>query len=409
MFSRSTADHIVVDRSWLHGAPQDETHNGVSLSGMTNAAIVDSYFSDFHCISITGQCTDAQAISGGVSNTQDGPFKIQNNFLEASGEDILFGGGAATLTPADIEIVGNHFWKPWQWKPGNTPFVGGANGRPFIVKNYLELKNAMRVLVDSNLMENVWGGFSQAGYGILLTPKNQHVPGGDICPLCQVTDVTIRYVHVSHAASGIQMTTAISGSGTNGAPALAGTRWSIHDVVLDDLNSKKYVGDGTAFLIMNAWPKNPLNTVTINHVTGFPDPTANMMLIGDIVKTAPMYGLVFTNNLLVTARYPVWNTGGQTSCAVKDVPLTTITKCFTTVTFGNNGLIATPPAFPPSAWPANNLFPQTVDDVGFTDFNNGDGGNYELMPKSPYKNKSTDGKDLGADIVGLNTALANVE
>jgi len=112
---------------------------------------------------------------------------------------------------------------------------------------------------------------------------------------------------------------------------------------------------------------------------------------------------------LVTARYPVWNTGGKTSCAVKDVPLTTITKCFTTVTFGNNGLIATPPAFPPSAWPANNLFPQTVDDVGFTDFNNGDGGNYELMPKSPYKNKSTDGKDLGADIVGLNTALANVE
>jgi len=409
MFSRSMADHIVVDRSWLHGAPQDETHNGVSLSGMTNAAIVDSYFSDFHCISITGQCTDAQAISGGVSNTQDGPFKIQNNFLEASGEDILFGGGAATLTPADIEIVGNHFWKPWQWKPGNTPFVGGPNGRPFIVKNHLELKNAMRVLVDSNLMENVWGGFSQAGYGILLTPKNQHVPGGDICPLCQVTDVTIRYVHVSHAASGIQMTTAISGSGTNGAPALAGTRWSIHDVVLDDLNSKKYVGDGTAFLIMNAWPKNPLNTVTINHVTGFPDPTANMMLIGDIVKTAPMYGLVFTNNLLVTARYPVWNTGGQTSCAVKDVPLTTITKCFTTVTFGNNGLIATPPAFPPSTWPANNLFPQTVDDVGFTDFNNGDGGNYELMAKSPYKNKSIDGKDLGADIVGLNAALANVE
>jgi hypothetical protein len=40
----------VVDRSWLHGALQDETHAGVKLSGMTNVAVVDSYFSDFHCI-----------------------------------------------------------------------------------------------------------------------------------------------------------------------------------------------------------------------------------------------------------------------------------------------------------------------------------------------------------------------
>jgi hypothetical protein len=407
--AQGTADHIVVDHSWLHGALQDETNAGVSLNGMTNAAIVDSYFTDFHCIAITGQCTDAQAINGGASNTQDGPFLIQDNFLEASGEAIMFGGGAATLTPTDIEILGNHFWKPWQWKPGNTPFVGGTNGNPFIVKNHLELKNAVRVLVDSNLMENVWGGFSQTGDGILLTPKNQHEGHGDICPKCQVTDITVRYSYVSHAGGGIQMATALSGNGRNGAPALAGTRWSIHDVVLDDLSIQKYVGDGAVLSIMNKWPKNPLNTVTINHITGFPDSTSNMMFIGNIRNTAPMYGLVFTNNLLITARYPVWNTGGKTSCAVKDVPLTTITKCFTTATFANNGLIATPPSFPPSTWPAGNLFPQTVEDVDFTNFNNGDGGNYELLPNSPYKNKGTDGMDLGADIVTINADLANVE
>jgi hypothetical protein len=55
------------------------------------------------------------------------------------------------------------------------------------------------------------------------------------------------------------------------------------------------------------------------------------------------------------------------------------------------------------------MFPQTIDDARFVNFNNGNGGNYELQPNSPYKNKSTDGKDLGADIVGLNAALANVE
>ncbi len=94
-----TVDHIVLDRSWLHGAPQDETHCGMNINGATNTAIVDSYFSDFHCIAKTGQCTDSHAIAGGTSDTQDGPFKIQDNFLEASGEAIMFGGGEATLTP----------------------------------------------------------------------------------------------------------------------------------------------------------------------------------------------------------------------------------------------------------------------------------------------------------------------
>jgi hypothetical protein len=84
-------------------------------------------------------------------------------------------------------------------------------------------------------------------------------------------------------------------------------------------------------------------------------------------------------------------------------------ECFTTFTFGNNALVATPTAFPPSTWPSGNFFPTTTNDVGFVNYNNGNGGNYELQANSPYKNKGTDGKDLGADIVGLNAALANVE
>jgi len=405
-----TADHLIFDRMWMHGQAQDETHNGVGVSGMTNVALVDSYLNDFHCISRTGTCTDAHAIAGGVSNTQDGPYKIQDNFLEASGEAVMFGGGAANLTPTDITIVGNHMFKPMQWLSGNSPFVGGPDGSPFIVKNHLELKNAVRVLVENNIMENSWGGFSQTGYGILLTPKNQHTPSGsNVCPLCQVTDVTVRYTRISHGGGGIQMATALSGNGKDGAPALAGTRWSIHDVVIDDL-STKYVGGGAVFEIMNVWPKNGLNTITISHVTAFPDSDSHVMIIGNTEKGSPMYDLVFTNNLVITGRHPVWNTGGGTaSCAYKDVPVTTIANCFTTNIFGNNGLIATPPQFPASSWPTNNLFPATVDNVQFVNFNNGNGGNYELQSSSPYRNKATDGKDLGADIVGLNQALATVE
>jgi hypothetical protein len=403
-----TADHIIVDRSWLHGQAQDETSVGVNTNGGTNVAVVDSYLNDFHCIAITGLCTDAHAIAGGGGTNQDGPFLFQDNFLEASGEAVLFGGGPADKTPMDITIQGNHFFKPWQWMPGNPNFVGGTDGSPFIVKNHLELKNAARILVQGNLFENNWGGFSQHGYSIMLTPKNQRTQKGqNVCPLCQVTDVTIRYNQISHSGGGIEIATAKPKGGTE---ALAGARFSLHDLVLDDI-STNYVGEGVAFEIFNGWQQNPINTVTINHVTAFPDPNSHLLVMGNLDHVPPMYGFVFTNNLVMTAEHPVWNAFGSAAgktCAQQDVPMTSISKCFTTYTFQNNGLIASPPPFPPSTWPKDNLFPNSPDAVQFVNFNGGNGGNYELLPASPYKNKGTDGKDLGADVAGLMQMLANV-
>ena len=398
-------DHVVVDRCWFHGTLHDETQNGVSLNGGSNVAVVDSYFTDFHC-TYPGMCQDAHAVGGGVGTHQDGPFKISNNFLEASGEAVMFGGGAATLTPTDIEIRRNHFFKPWQWMPGNPGFVGGAKGQPFVTKNHLEVKNAIRVLVEANLFENNWGGFSQAGYAILLGPKNQHTPHGNVCPRCQVTDVTIRYCHTAHSGSGISMATPISGSGKHGGQALAGMRWSIHDVVLDDI-SKNYVGGGNLFMIENGWSKNPVNTITINHVTGFPDAIGHLSLLANARTNPDMYGFVFTNNLVMTALYPVWSAGwGKASCAAVGTPAEKISKCFKTYTYKNNALIGTPDTFPPSSWPAGNFFPKDVNAAGIVDFN---GGDYRLQPGSQYSKAGIDGKDLGADIVGLNAALAGVE
>jgi hypothetical protein len=247
---------------------------------------------------------------------------------------------------------------------------------------------------------------------VLLTPLNQATDEGlgpFVCPLCQVTDITLRYSHISHAGGGIQMAAAQDTPHGPGQPALAGERWSIHDIVIDDI-SKNYVGNGTAFSIGSMWTKNALNTITINHTTVFPDSTSHMMTLGSHAGRAQMYGFVFTNNLIVTGRYPIWDAiGGTGSCAHDDVPKTSISTCFSTYSFSTNGLISSPAAFPATVWPANNMFPQTVDDVSFVTFSNGNGGNYELQPGSPYKNKGTDGKDLGADIVGLNAALANVE
>ena len=402
---QGAADHIVFDRSWLHGTAQDETERGIMLAGSQYAAVVDSYFSDFHCVSKTGDCVDAQAIAGGLGSLTSGPFKIVDNFLEASGECILLGGGTATITPTDIEIARNHMFKPMTWMQGQPGYVGGRNGNPFIVKNLFELKNAQRVLFEANILENAWGGFSQAGFGILLTPKNQAIGTGNVCPTCQVTDITIRYVTVSHVGGGMQIGNGISSNG--GAP-LAGERYSIHDVTIDDIDEVKYNGYGTFAQVSMGDGSPLLQHVWINHVTAF-QPNVMLNLGDDLAVNAKMNDFVFTNNIVNAGTSPTKTTGGGTSnCAYYPQPVTSLPACFHTYSFSHNAIIATPSNFPPSQYPSGNSFPASPTAVDFMNYNGGNGGDYELQPSSPYKGAGTDGKDMGADVSAIQTAIAGV-
>ncbi len=406
--SSGTASNIIFDRVWMHGTAQDETTRGVELSGGTYFSIIDSFFTDFHCISRTGSCTDSQTINGGLGNEPMGPYKIADNFLEASGENILFGGGAATLTPTDIEISRNHMFKPMTWMAGQPGFVGGTDGSPFIAKNLFELKNAQRVLLDSNIMEDSWGGFSQVGFAILLTPKNQ-ASGNDtnLCPSCEVTDVTIRYDTISHVGAGMQIGNGLS---DNGGMALRGERYSVHDVIVDDIDGAKYGGPGQLAQVSTGPGALALENVTINHVTAFPPST--LLLIGDEVAiSSQMNNFTFTNSIVNAATYPVWSTGtgGTANCAIHDSPLTTFNACFSSYSFTANAIIATPSAYGTSAWPSGNFFPAAAASVQFVNYNGGNGGDYHLQPSSPYKNLGTDGKDLGADVDAVESAIAGVQ
>jgi hypothetical protein len=393
------SDSLVFDRVWVHGTATDETRRGLQLGDSTNVAVVDSYFSDFHCTAVTGTCSDSQAISGGTSSVPTGPYKIVNNFLEAAGENVIFGGGPAATTPADIEVRRNHFFKPMTWMPGAPGFIGTA----FIVKNHFELKNAQRVLVEANIFENSWGGFSQSGFSILLTPKNQAIIGaGNVCPICQVTDVTIRYNTISHVGGGLQIANAASDLG--GLP-LDGQRYSIHDIIVDDIDGAAYSGNGT-FAQVSTVPQPILQNVSINHITAFPQKT--LLNIGG--PTNPkMPNFMFTNSIVMAGIYPVWSTGGGiANCAYYDIPLTTVTACFSPYAFTGNAIIATPTAFPSSKWPTGNAMPTSATNVQFANFNGGNGGNYQLLASSPYKNAATDGKDMGADVNAIMGAIAGV-
>jgi hypothetical protein len=141
--------------------------------------VTGSYISD---IKVVGQ--DSQAIGGWNG---PGPFVITNNYLEAAGENIMFGGAdpaIPNLVPSDITIEQNTLAKPPAWR-----------SQRWQVKNLLELKNARRVTIQSNTLEYVWSA-AQSGVAILFTGRNQD----GLCPWCVVEQVTFESNTVATAA-----------------------------------------------------------------------------------------------------------------------------------------------------------------------------------------------------------------
>ena len=393
-------DHIIFDRVWMHGTAQDETRRGVFLSGTSYMGIVDSFFSDFHCVA-RGGCTDSQAIAGGSGDVAMGAWKFENNFLEAAGENILLGGSRATVTPADIEIRHNYMFKPIAWMRGQPGFMGGESGNPFIVKNLFELKNAQRLLLEGNILENTWGGFTQAGFAIGLSPKNQH---GNVCPQCRVTDITIRYNKISHMGGGLNIANVLSDTG---GAAADGGRYSLHDLVFDDIDGTTYDGFGVFLLLMANTPK--LHDVKIDHVTALPP----RVFINVGSKQEKFANFVFTNNIVDTGQRGVTSTGGgPANCAFHPDPSNLLKNCFESVTFTHNAIIGG------SGWPAGNFYPKDQETVGFVRSNNGKNGDYHLCHaknepascKAPsrYLHAGTDGKDLGADMDAIDAATKGV-
>ena len=409
--AEDTANHLIFDRVWMHGTAQDETTRGIALRGMTFVAVVDSFFSDFHCIAGVGACTDSQTVSNGGYSTPGGPYKIVNNFLEAAGENILFGGSPATQVPADIEIRHNHLFKPMIWKRGEPGFVGGPDGHPFIVKNNFELKSGQRVLLEGNLLENSWGGFTQTGFAIVLTPKNQTGRNNtNVCPVCQVSDVTIRYNRITNVGAVIDIANIRSDAG---GVSSGGERYSIHDLVAENVHSKDYQGFGLFLMLLAVAP--PLHDVQISHVTVFvpgpflsilhpsQDRIANFSLTDSILSTAA------ERPSLLSAG------GGPQNCAFQPQAqgaAGVIEHCFANAKITHNLIIGSR-----EGWPKGNLDASSPQAAGLASPRPGQTGLRLCQAKdekssckkaSPAVGAATDGKDIGADMDAIEKATSGV-
>ena len=301
-------------------------------------AVINSYLSGMSCIARTGKCTDATGIGGGKGDEQISTLKIYNNFIESAGENILFGGSAATQVPTDIEIRRNHLFRPMLWKEGEPGYTPTASGQPFVVKNNFELKSAIRVLFEANLLENTWGGFSQTGFSIVLTPRNQ----SSQCPVCRLNDVTIRFNRIRNVAGVLQIANAPSATG---GIAADGGRYSIHDIFADNLHDKDYRGGGS-FLILVSW-KPPVHDIEIDHVTAF----VTGRLLSVLNPGAKLANITLTNSVFSTGdRRPIGSAGGgPESCAGKNQALggeAVVEACFDPYRFDKNLIVSELGSFP---------------------------------------------------------------
>ncbi len=349
---------LVIDRVYIHGDPTWGQKRGIGLNS-ASTSIVNSYISE---IKAPGQ--DSQGIAGWNG---PGPYLISNNYIEAAGENVLFGGSdpaIPSLVPSDITFTRNHLTKQLAWRSQTN----------LTVKNLFELKNAQRVVINGNIMENNWIA-AQSGYAVLFTVRNQD----GAAPWSVVQQVQFTNNIVRHSAAGINIL------GTDYInPSQMSNNIVIRNNLFEDISGAKYGGAGR-FLLINGTPD-----VTIDHNTVIQDGWT--AVYGD---SKPSLRFVLSNNIIPDYSWAL--IGGGTA--------------------PGNGTIAT--YFPQgvvlnniwagsnaSAYPTGNFYPASLASVGFVNLS---GGDYRLSSSSIYRNAGLDGKDAGCDINALNAATAGVK
>jgi hypothetical protein len=456
---------ITLDRVYIHGDRYKGQKRGVTLNGR-QLRVLNSFISDIKAVN-----ADSQAIAG---YNGAGPFTLENNYLEAAGENVMFGGAdpaVTNLVPSDIVLRRNHLYKPLAWRnailaapasPRATAGSGGAlasgthyfrvvalmatgtrtansapsvevratvssggsvavswsrvnaadkyrvfrgtaagtqtrymdttatsltytgsgelsgtpasSGTKWVVKNTLELKNAQRVTVDGNVLENCWSA-GQYGYAIVLTPRNS-----GRAPWTRVQDVTFTNNIVQHVAGVLNLA-----GFDDSDPTLRTERIAFRNNLFADVNHTVYGTNAKALLVGAGAATLVFDGNTIIH--------SNSSVL--YAYGAAMSGLVYTNNISQHHRYGIMGDGATTG-------IPTITKYFPGATVRCNVLAGGSA----SLYPTPNAFPSVAD--WNASFVNAAAGDYRLIAGSPVASASCSGTIPGVDFAKLNAAIGGM-
>lgn len=408
--------NIIQDRVWCHGTENlDETESCIDVSGVSNFAAIDSYINNIVCYTGAGHVScDSHGILGGLNTANvaaETGYKLLNTFIEAAGENVFFGGGGANTTPADIEIRLNAFFKPQTWNAHDASFNGGPpSGGQAVVKNLFELKNAQRVLVEGNTFTNNWGGFSQNGSAILLTPKN----GTNNCTICMDANLTVRYNIITSTGSPFQIVFTNSDPGFYAAGL---NHVSVHDVVSDNIDPLNCFGcSGAPPPTFQVW--SAINTpsaiqvehdVTIRNVTAVyastsAAPSGAVGLSGPAMSTGfNMFNMTLINNVMLAGVNGAVNEI-IASCASGLIGTPAFNACWANYSIGGNCFITNGA----NTWPSNagpNITSLANQTAAYVNYNNGNGGDYTLSANACHL-QGLDGLDPGANIAKVASVIA---
>jgi hypothetical protein len=376
---------LILDRLYIHGDPKRNCFRCVALNS-ARTTIVDSCLTEGHA-----QGFDAQAICGWNG---PGPYKLVNNRLEGSGENVMFGGAdprIPNLVPSDIEFRCNHCFKPLAWKI-DDPAYGGI---PWTVKNLFELKNARRVLIEGNTFENNWT-HAQNGTAILFTVRNQDGKA----PWSAVQDVTMVNNRLVNAPTAFVVMGYDSPNESQQSQ-----RFLIRNNLFERIAR-------SGFLIIGG-----SDDVEVDHNTFVPLDYSSLCMAGlrghdaqsGEVLGLPCNRFKLTNNIMGFGLYGPVIDGGKNTFAEAFPGLTWQRNLFVGYGEGRAG------AAPENAnFPRGSLFEaaKTADGgagdadwsaVGFADYA---GGDFRLTEDSKYRSLGTDGADLGVDMDALKEALS---
>jgi len=333
---------IVLDRLWIHGDSTYGAKRGVSMNGV-RVTVSNSYIS-----SIKGTWQETQALC--AWNTP-GPLQVENNYLEASGISILIGGAEPAIpgvTPSDVVVTGNRFFKPAQWI-----------GTGLMMKHHLELKTGRRVTIKGNLFEQNYG---QPFINLKVGTENINTPA-------ITSDVTIENNIFRKAQAGIW----VSGRNSTGGKL---SNITVRNNLFDEMTAE-WGGPWTLFLVQDG-----VQGITIeNNTTG---PTAySFFLLGYLT---PSTGLTVRNNVVSYGSYGLFGSGvgSGLSALAQYFPGAVVTN---NVLYGTSGNLS-------AAYPVPNYFPVTVGETGFVDVAN---RNYRLAPGSKFYSVGTAGQTPGVD------------
>ncbi len=347
---------LILDRVSIHGQPNVSLKRCVALNS-ARTAIVDSQLLECH-----GKGFDSQSIGGWNG---PGPYRIENNRLEAAGEVIMFGGAdpaIPNLVPSDVLVRRNHLYRPMEWKGVWT------------VKNLFELKNAQRVLVESNVMENNWVD-AQVGFAFVLGSADTGYPW------CIVQDVTIRYNLINNSAGGFNLFERYGN-------AQSMHRVAIKHNLLTNIGVAGLGANGRMFQLQGR-----IDDLAIENNTGFAPQI--YITFGD--GKQPMARFSFRNNIGGDAMYPVH--GGQGNGSQALALYTTAGSRF------ERNIIVT--RVPPRVLPPNNSYVPARTAVGLNDGAVGIAA-WRLLRDSQFFASGTGASAPGVDIDGLEKRLADV-